>query len=189
MALTLHPLIDHGIKQGSASFAGGTLTCHCTSSPVTVAIKGNVLHNHVCGCSKCWKPEGAMFSVVAVAPRENVTVTANGQKLKIVDEAALIRRHACTGCGVHMFGPVEKDHAFKGLAFVHVELSKDKGWAAPEFAAFVSSVIESGAAKPDQMPAIRARLKDLGLEPYDCLSPTLMDVLATFAAKQKGLLR
>jgi len=189
MALTLHPLIDQGVKQGSATFSGGTLTCHCTSSPVTVAIKGNVAHNHVCGCSKCWKPEGAMFSMVAVAPRENVTVTANAQKLKVVDEAALIRRHACTGCGVHMFGPVEKDHAFKGLAFVHVELSRDKGWAAPEFAAFVSSVIESGGAKPEQMPAIRARLKDVGLEPYDCLSPGLMDVLATFAAKQKGLLR
>ena len=28
----------------------------------------------------------------------------------------------------------------------------------------------------------------LGLEPYDCLSPDLMDVLATHVAKQKGLL-
>ncbi len=33
-----------------------------------------------------------------------------------------------------------------------------------------SSVIEAGT-KPDQMPAVRARLKELKLEPYDCLSP------------------
>ncbi len=68
-----------------------------------------------------------------------------------------------------------------------MELSKEKGWAAPQFAAFVSSVIESGI-KPSQMDGIRARLKELGLEPYDCLSPPLMDLLATDAAKKKGTL-
>jgi S-(hydroxymethyl)glutathione synthase len=66
-------------------------------------------------------------------------------------------------------------------------LSKDQGWAAPEFAAFVSSIIESGA-RPDQMNAIRARLKELKLEPYDCLSPPLMDLIATHTAKAKGVL-
>ena len=45
------------------------------------------------------------------------------------------------------------------------------GWAAPEFAAFVSSVIESGVS-PDKMSAMRGRLKELKLEPYDCLSPS-----------------
>jgi S-(hydroxymethyl)glutathione synthase len=38
------------------------------------------------------------------------------------------------------------------------------------------------------MGAVRARLKELGLEPYDCLSPPLMDLLATHAAKSKGTL-
>jgi S-(hydroxymethyl)glutathione synthase len=33
------------------------------------------------------------------------------------------------------------------------------------------------------MPGIRSRLKELGLEPYDCLSPALMDVIATHVAK------
>ena len=28
-------------------------------------------HNHVCGCTKCWKPSGALFSQVAVVPRDN----------------------------------------------------------------------------------------------------------------------
>jgi S-(hydroxymethyl)glutathione synthase len=87
-----------------------------------------------------------------------------------------------------MYGRIEnKNHPFYGFDFVHVELSKDKGWAAPEFAAFVSSIIESGT-KPDQMAAVRARLKELKLEPYDCLSPALMDLIATHSAKAKGTL-
>jgi S-(hydroxymethyl)glutathione synthase len=31
-------------------------------------------------------------------------------------------------------------------------------------------------------------LKELGLEPYDCLSPTLMDAIATHTAKASGKL-
>ena len=58
----------------------------------------------------------------------------------------------------------------------------------PEFAAFVSSIIESGTP-PSRMGGIRARLKELGLEPYDCLSPGLMDAIATHTAKQKGTYR
>lgn len=88
-----------------------------------------------------------------------------------------------------MYGRIEnKAHPFYGLDFVHVELSKDKGWAAPEFAAFVSSIIEAGAAKPEQMAAVRARLTELGLPPYDCLSPPPMDAVAAHTAKAKGLL-
>jgi S-(hydroxymethyl)glutathione synthase len=36
------------------------------------------------------------------------------------------------------------------------------------------------------MPAIRARLRELGLEAYDCLSPALMDAIATHNAKASG---
>jgi S-(hydroxymethyl)glutathione synthase len=190
MAVTIHPSVDQGVKKGAASFAGGTLACHCSSQPVTVKLEANVAHNHACGCTKCWKPKGAVFSVVAVVGRDKVKVTANQSKLKIVDSTATIQRHACTGCGVHLFGRIEnKAHPFYGLDFVHVELSKESGWAAPEFAAFVSSVIEGGGAKPEEMAGIRKRLKELGLEPYDCLSPALMDFIATHAAKAKGTLR
>lgn len=188
-SISLHPSIDGGIKAGTKDFAGGTLTCKCASQPVTVSLTSNVAFNHACGCTKCWKPDGAKFSVVAVISRDNLKVTANGQKPKIVDETATIQRHACSGCGVHLYGRIEKkDHPFYGLDFVHVELSKEPGWAAPEFAAFVSSIIEGGGAKPDQMGAVRARLKEIGLEPYDCLSPPLMDLIATHTAKAKGLL-
>ncbi len=87
-----------------------------------------------------------------------------------------------------MYGRIEnKAHPFFGFDFVHTELSKDSGWSAPEFAAFVSSIIESGFP-PAQMGAVRARLKDLGLEPYDCLNPALMDAIATHTAKAKGTL-
>ncbi len=189
-AISLHPAIDKGVKgKAKAKFAGGTLTCKCASNPVTVSIGAQSAHNHACGCTKCWKPAGAIFSVVAVVGRDNVKVTANGEKLKIVDANALIQRHACTGCGVHMYGRVERtSHGFYGLDFIHTELSKEKGWSPPEFAAFVSSVIESGT-KPEDMPAIRKRLKQVGLQPYDCLSPALMDYLAAHAAKASGVLK
>jgi S-(hydroxymethyl)glutathione synthase len=35
---------------------------------------------------------------------------------------------------------------------------------------------------------VRSRLRELKLEPYDCLSPALMDLIATNAAKKKGTL-
>jgi S-(hydroxymethyl)glutathione synthase len=182
---SLHPSIDNGVKPGSGNFTGGTLTCHCTDRPVQVQITGDVVHNHACGCTKCWKPEGATFSVVAVVPRQNLSVSANGDKLRIVDGTATIQRHACAGCGVHMFGRIENSaHPFYGLDFVHPELFDRDGSAAPGFAAYVSSIIESGV-DPADMDGVRSRLKSLGLEPYDCLSPPLMDAIATHVAKQK----
>jgi hypothetical protein len=36
------------------------------------------------------------------------------------------------------------------------------------------------------MGAVRARLRELKLEPYDCLSPPLMDFIATQTAKASG---
>jgi S-(hydroxymethyl)glutathione synthase len=186
MTVHIHPLVDSGVKKGSGNFAGGTLVCKCTDRPVKVGIKGDIAHNHACGCTKCWKPEGAVFSIVAVVPRQNLTVLENGDKLQIVDPSAVIQRYACKACGTHMYGRIEnKNHPFYGLDFVHQELFQEPGSAAPGFAAFVSSVIESGV-KPEQMDGIRARLKELGLEPYDCLSPALMDAIATHVAKAKA---
>jgi len=52
----------------------------------------------------------------------------------------------------------------------------------------VSSIIESGA-NPANMGAVRSRLKELKLEPYDCLSPPLMDAIATHVAKATGVLK
>ncbi|MEE9589450.1 MAG: S-(hydroxymethyl)glutathione synthase [Hyphomicrobiaceae bacterium] len=185
---SIHPSVDNGVQAGAENFAGGTLICKCGHNPVTVSVNAQSAHNHVCGCTKCWKPQGATFSMVAVVARDSVSVATNGDKLEIVDTDAAIQRHACKVCGTHMYGRIEnKGHPFYGLDFIHTELSRDQGWSAPEFAAFVSSIIESGA-DPEQMGAVRSRLKELGLEPYDALSPPLMDAIATHIAKASGAL-
>jgi S-(hydroxymethyl)glutathione synthase len=181
----IHPSVDNGFPAATPGFSGGTLTCKCRTNPVKVRVGAQVAHNHVCGCTKCWKPQGATFSQVAVVARDKLQVVENADKLQVVDATAAIQRHACRECGVHMFGRIEnRDHPFYGLDFVHTELSNEKGWSPPEFAAFVSSVIESGV-DPSRMAGIRGRLKEIGLEPYDCLSPPLMDAIATHVAKQK----
>jgi S-(hydroxymethyl)glutathione synthase len=174
-SISIHPAVDNGVKPASPNFAGATLRCKCTSNAVEVSVTAQCAHNHVCGCTKCWKPKGALFSQVAVVPRDKVRVSKNAD--------------ACRECGVHMYGPVERpNHPFTGLVFIHTELSSEPGWAPPEFAAFVSSIIESGT-RPDQMAVVRGRLKELKLEPYDCLSPGLMDYIATFTAKASGVLK
>lgn len=180
----LHPALDNGIGATSAEFSGGTLVCACTENAVRVRVEGQIAHNHACGCTKCWKPEGAAFSIVAVAPHDKVTVVENGNKLAVVDPEALIQRHACKDCGVHMYGPVTRKHPFQGLDFIHPERFEEKGWAQPGFAAFVSSAIEGGTA-PSAMDGVRARFKDLGLEPYDCLNPALMDYIATWTVENR----
>jgi S-(hydroxymethyl)glutathione synthase len=186
MSHNLHPSLKNGLTKGSDNFSGGKIRCKCSSNPVEVALNGQVLHNHACGCSKCWKPEGALFAIIAVIPRDQVKVTANGDKLTIVDKNAAIQRNACRDCGVHLFGRIEQDHPFKGLDFVHVELSDEKGWQEPQFAAFVSSIIEQGFPA-DKANEVRAQFKDLGLESYDALSPPLMDAIASFTAKKSKI--
>ncbi|EJD6546860.1 S-(hydroxymethyl)glutathione synthase [Klebsiella pneumoniae] len=183
----LHPALDNGLQSATPGFAGGTLECLCPQDKVQVRIGAQTLHNHACGCSKCWKPEGARFSIISVVPREKLQVSANADKLGIVDSNAVIQRHACKLCKAHLYGRIENtNHAFYGLDFVHTELSPQTGWSAPGFAAYVSSVIETGTPS-SEMDAIRARFREIGLEPYDCLSPALMDVLAVHTAKQKGV--
>jgi S-(hydroxymethyl)glutathione synthase len=188
--IKIHPSVDNGVKPGKPGFSGGTLKCKCATNKVEVKLNGQTAHNHICGCTKCWKPKGAPFSQIAVIGKDKVEVVANGDKLEIVDPSAAIQRYACRECGTHMFGRIEnKDHPFYGLDFVHTELSDDSGWSPAEFAAFVSSVIEGGGYKPEQMEKVRARLRELGLEPYDALSPALMDAIATHVAKAKGVLK
>lgn len=181
----LHPALDQGIAPTSANFTGGTLVCACTDRPVRVRVETQIAHNHACGCTKCWKPEGAAFSIVAVAPSDKVSVLENGDKLEVVDPAALIQRHACKACGVHMHGPVTRKHPFQGLSFLHPERFESAGWQQPGFAAFVSSAIEGGV-DPAAVDGIRAHLKDLGLEPYDCLNPPLMDYIATWTVQNRA---
>ncbi|OAJ53659.1 S-(hydroxymethyl)glutathione synthase [Paraburkholderia ginsengiterrae] len=188
--VAIHPAVDAGVKKGDPNFGGGTLHCRCKSDQVVMRIESNVAHNHICGCTRCWKPAGAAFAMIAVVPRDKVQVTQHAERLQVVDPNATILRHACKECGVHMYGRIEnRDHPFYGLDFVHVELSNDTGWEEPRFAAFVSSVIEGGGARSEQMDSVRARLNELGLPPYDALNPPLMDAIATHIAKRNGILQ
>ena len=86
--ISIHPAVP-----GSPNFSGGTLHCKCASSPVKVTITTQSAYNHVCGCTKCWKPMGAMFSQVAAVPRDKFRVTENADKLKIVDTNAAVQRY------------------------------------------------------------------------------------------------
>ena len=129
-----------------------------------------------------------MFSQVAVVGRDSLSVAENADKLSIVDDSQAIQRYACNDCDTHMYGRIEDtSHPFHGLDFIHTELSSETGWSKPTFAAFVSSVIETGV-NPDDMGAIRSRLAELGLPAYDCLAPALMDAIATHTAKASGAL-
>src|SRR6202049_1051774 len=164
MAVSIHPSVDNGVKQGSKDFGGGTLTCKCTDRPVKVSIGAQIAHNHVCGCTQCWRPKGVLFSMIAVVSKDKVKVTQNADKLAIVDPSKTIQRHSCKVCGTHMFGRIENNkHAFYGLDFVHPELSTESGWAAPGFAAFVSSIIEAGA-DPGKLRPVAGRAKSVGSE-------------------------
>ncbi len=87
-AISIHPMVDNGVKAGAKDFAGGTIVCKCASKPVTVTVKSQCAYNHVCGCTKCWKPESAQFSLVAVVPRDKLAVSENGDKLAVVDANA-----------------------------------------------------------------------------------------------------
>src|SRR6185312_1276554 len=127
-SIRIHPAVDSGVKPGAAGFNDGTLVCKCAQDPVKIRIDGSVAHNHACGCTKCWKPDGSVFSLVAVVPHDHLHVLQNENKLKVVDPAATIKRYACQGCGVHMYGHIEnKNHPFYGLDFVHPELFQEAG--------------------------------------------------------------
>ena len=87
-----------------------------------------------------------------------------------------------------MYGRIEnKDHPFYGLDFVHTELSDEDGWSAPGFPS-PPPAAGGGYVDPARMDGIRARLSELGLPPYDALSPPLMDAIATHIAKRSGAL-
>ena len=193
MKRSIHPAVDAGIKSNPAKRniwtylsnkpkPGGTLSCKCSKNPVVVKITAEAAHNHLCGCSQCWKPEGALFSQVAVIPRDKLSVIKNPDKLKILDESVPIQRHVCSECGTHMFGRVEDEsHHFYGLDFVHLELSKDDGWPPIQFAGFVSSIVESGT-ESSELDEVRTQIRSLGLEAYDEFSPQLNDFIASSAS-------
>ena len=144
--MSIHPQVDKGTRPAAPSFAGGTLRCRCASDPVTVSISSQCFHNHVCGCTKCWKPQGALFSQVAVVPRDSLKVTGGEAHLQPVDAKAVIKRHACKRCGVHMFGRIDDTgHPFHGFDFNNYFAS----WSAGVWNPTAEPVGSSGARAGD----------------------------------------
>ncbi|MCL4110500.1 UNVERIFIED_CONTAM: hypothetical protein GTU68_022382 [Idotea baltica] len=183
VSASLHPAVDEPELQQECDFSEALLECQCAENKVTVKLKENISHNHLCGCSECWKPKGALFAQIAVVPSGTTEVTANNDKLEVVEFNDNIQRYECTGCNVHMLGRVNnKDHHFYGLTFVHPELVTKGSLAPPEFAAFVSSLIESGTSA-SHMQSIRGRLNELELDAYDMFSPEIMDIIAWHQVK------
>ena len=170
----LHPAIS---RQGSKG-VGGKLRCLCDNDAVEIAITDTVHHNHLCGCSKCWKPQDAIFAMTAVVAFDAATIEKNGQKMKIVDPEQSIARHACSECGTHMLGTVsDPDHHFYGLTFVHPELLEDGAVPAIEFAGFVSSLVEAGLPAA-QIESVRQSLESERIPAFDAFSPEIMTFIA-----------
>jgi S-(hydroxymethyl)glutathione synthase len=179
----LHPVVD-GKPTGSrtAGLQDAVLRCAC-SDPVEVTLSSDIAHNHLCGCSQCWKPEGATLAQTAVVPSEAKAVSKGKDRLKAVDARQKVLRYACQDCGVHMYGETDDpDHHFYGLAFVHPELAKDRQAPLPEFAGFVSSLVESGLS-PTVTHAVRTRLAHAGIPTFDQFSPEIMDLVAWHRVK------
>lgn len=179
----IHPAVDNEHTCSSDRLSGAKLLCHCEVDPVAIILDAPVAHNHLCGCSKCWRPDGALMAQIAVVPAGKARVEANGEKLRQVDQLQKIQRYACRECRTHMVGRItDSDHHFFGNDFIHPELARDRLPDKPEFAGFVSSLIETGT-DPARMVAIRKRLSDLQIPPYDAFSPEIMDVIAWHRSK------
>lgn len=177
----LHPAVG---RDASASPDGVfTARCKCSSEPVEIAVEQAVAHNHLCGCSKCWKPAGALFAQIAVVPAGCTSIVAQRDKLEAVDATQKIERHRCGACGTHMVGKVsDPDHHFYGLEFVHPELATDGHRPKIEFAAFVSSLVETGTPATG-MASVRGALARAAIPAYDTFSPELMDIIAWHKVK------
>lgn len=182
-SVPLHPALDAPHTAADASSdAMPVLRCLCAADPVELRLDAPLVHNHLCGCSQCWKPAGALFAMTAVVPADAARVVANAAKLRVVDTGKAIRRQACSACGAHMLGEIpDRDHHFHGLAFVHPELGGQPA-PLPEFAGFVSSLIESGVS-PTRMVAIRSSLARRGIPAFDAFSPEIMDLIAWHRVK------
>jgi S-(hydroxymethyl)glutathione synthase len=175
---SIHPCVEGDRAEPAKWPAPMMLRCLCPETPVEVRLGALIRHNHLCGCSKCWKPAGALFAQTAVVPAGMLEILKNGSKLAVVDASQKIQRHACSHCGTHLFGQVkDKRHHFYGLDFIHPELGTTSGASMPEFAGFVSSIIQAGTS-PSRMAAVRSRLKALGVPAYDAFSPEIMDIIA-----------
>lgn len=181
--VSIHPCVDHRNQGGIEPRRSSVIRCQCKTDRIEIAVSEAASHNHLCGCSKCWRPNGALFAQVAVVPTSTIEVIRNEENLAIVDPEQLIQRHACIRCGAHLFGRTEDpNHHFYGSDFVHPELMSEGAAGRVEFAGFVSSLIETGVSA-SSMESIRTQLAILNIRAYDVFSPEIMDIIAYHKVK------
>ncbi len=176
----IHPALN-ATSNGEARAETGknvSLKCACSTDQVMVEISAPIYHNHLCGCSKCWKPEDSLFAQIAVVPSDSANVVANGDKLELAEPEQVINRSRCSACGTHMIGSVKDPlHHFYGLSFVHPELASDNINPKIEFAAFCSSIVENGASA-SVMQNVREKLTKHEISCFDAFTPEIMDIIA-----------
>ena len=187
--ITIHPAVDEGVKPGAKDFAGGTLRCHCATDPVEVRITGMRAQPRVRLHEVLEAEGGAVLAGGGRPARQGAgdqeRRQAEGGRPERADPAPRLPR-------------VRRAHARPGRARRNIP---SPGWSSstpscrrnragrpPDFAAFVSSIIESGDRAREDGRDPRAA-EGAGPAPYDWLSPGLMDYIATYTAKASGVLK
>ena len=158
-AVSIHPSVDGGVESRARKTSpGGSWRGGYADEPSDWQLIPNP-PTTTYELRQMLEPAGASFSIIAVVPRDKLAVTAKADKLKIVDAVPRSSAmHARTA--EFTFTAVSRMRSIRFMArVIHTELSPDTGWSEPTFAAFVSSIIESGA-DPANQGAVRSRLKN-----------------------------
>ena len=181
--ISIHPAVDNGVKPGSPSFAGGTLLCKCASNPVEVTITprpptitcadARSAGSLRARCSRKSRSCRATSSMSARTPTGSRSWTPTPRSSGM---PARLAAFTCTAASrtpsIRSTGSISSTPSFR----------RTRAGRPPNSPRSSPPIIESGARRI-RCGAVRARLKELRLEPYDCLSPALMDAIATHVAK------
>jgi len=112
-----------------------TLFLQLLAEQVEMAIKGQSAHNHVCGCTKCWKPKGALFSAGRRRNARKPRRQGERNKLAIVDPKATIQPLCLQGVrGPHVCRIENRAIRCYGFDFISHRALNEAGWSPPEFA-------------------------------------------------------
>ena len=162
MAVSIHPAVDQGVQRGTPELrrrdagvqmrrTAGQGEDRAASPPTTTSA----------AAPSAGSREGALFSMVAVVPRDKLSVVENGDKLEIVDRSAAIQRYACRNCGVHMYGRIENQGApvLRASTSSIPSCRRSSGWSAPSSPPSCRRS-SNPAPSPSRWPTVRARLKE-----------------------------
>jgi S-(hydroxymethyl)glutathione synthase len=91
----IHPAIDAGIDEGNASF----LYARAKINQSKLELTDGFLTITSADAQSAGSRRARHFQLPQLLPT-SIAVIENGGKLQVVDDSALIRRHACKECGV-----------------------------------------------------------------------------------------